>query len=234
MRPRIWYSCARPKRSAWLTIIVLARGMSRPDSMMVVRAQHVEAPVDEVHHHLLQLALAHLPVRHGHLGLGHQLRDLLRPLGQVLHPVVHEEHLPAARQLLADGLAQQLGSQRHTKVRMASRSAGGVAMMEISRRPLMAICSVRGMGVAVSVSTSTCERSSFSRSLWVTPKRCSSSITSSPRSLKRTSLRQQPVRADDHVELALGQRRHRLLLLLLAAEAGQRRRPAPGSRASAR
>ncbi len=52
----------------------------------------------------------------------------------------------------------------------------------------MAICNVRGMGVAVSVSTSTCVRSSFNRSLWVTPKRCSSSMTTSPRSLKRTSL----------------------------------------------
>ena len=78
-------------------------------------------------------------------------------------------------------------SHRQTKVRMARRSAGGVAMIEISRSPPIAICSVRGIGVAVSVSTSTCVRSSFSRSLCVTPKRCSSSTISSPRSLKRTS-----------------------------------------------
>ena len=43
--------------------------------------------------------------------------------------------------------------------------------------------SVRGMGVAERVSTSTWRLISFSRSLWVTPKRCSSSITSRPRSL---------------------------------------------------
>ena len=52
---------------------------------------------------------------------------------------------------------------------------------------MSAISSVRGIGVAVIVSTSTCARSCFSRSLWETPKRCSSSTTSSPRSLNRTS-----------------------------------------------
>ncbi len=79
------------------------------------------------------------------------------------------------------------GSKRQTKVRIARRSAGGVAMIEISRRPPIAICSVRGIGVAVSVSTSTWVRSSLRRSLCATPKRCSSSMTTRPRSLKRTS-----------------------------------------------
>ena len=41
------------------------------------------------------------------------------------------------------------------KVRTASRSTGGVAMMLISRTPVSASCSVRGIGVAVSVSTCT-------------------------------------------------------------------------------
>ncbi|MNY60462.1 hypothetical protein D3C86_1970150 [compost metagenome] len=41
---------------------------------------------------------------------------------------------------------------------------------------------VRGMGVAVSVSTSTSARSAFICSLWRTPKRCSSSMISRPRS----------------------------------------------------
>jgi len=43
------------------------------------------------------------------------------------------------------------------------------------------------MGVAVSVSTSTLSFSVFRRSLWRTPKRCSSSTMSSPRSLNFTS-----------------------------------------------
>ena len=55
-----------------------------------------------------------------------------------------------------------------------------------SRSPPSAMLSVRGIGVAVSVRTSTSARSDFSRSLSRTPKRCSSSMISSPRSLKRT------------------------------------------------
>ena len=67
------------------------------------------------------------------------------------------------------------------------RSSGGVLMVEMSRTPVSAMYSVRGMGVAVRVSTSTSVRSFFSVSLCVTPKRCSSSMISSPRSLKLTS-----------------------------------------------
>ena len=52
----------------------------------------------------------------------------------------------------------------------------------------MDMCSVRGMGVAVSVSTSTVRLSFLMASLWATPKRCSSSTTRRPRSLKFTSL----------------------------------------------
>ena len=49
------------------------------------------------------------------------------------------------------------------------------------------MCSVRGMGVAVSVSTSTVVRSVFSRSLTSTPNRCSSSMITSPRLQNFTS-----------------------------------------------
>src|SRR5437667_59306 len=78
-------------------------------------------------------------------------------------------------------------SNFETEVRMARRSTGGVPMIERSRIPIIDMCSVRGIGVAVSVSTSTSLRSFFSCSLCFTPKRCSSSITTSPRSLKETS-----------------------------------------------
>ena len=56
-------------------------------------------------------------------------------------------------------------------------------MADMSRMPERAMFSVRGMGVADRVSTSTCLDISLSRSLWVTPKRCSSSMTSRPRFL---------------------------------------------------
>ncbi len=60
---------------------------------------------------------------------------------------------------------------------------GGEAMIERSRTPVSASCRVRGIGVALSVSTWTSARSAFKRSLWETPKCCSSSTTTRPRSL---------------------------------------------------
>ena len=67
------------------------------------------------------------------------------------------------------------------------RSSGGVSIVDMSRMPVSAISSVRGIGVAVMVSTSTCARIFFSRSLCATPNRCSSSTITSPRSLNVTS-----------------------------------------------
>ena len=76
---------------------------------------------------------------------------------------------------------------RVTKVLIASRFCGAVAITEKSRRPSSDIASVRGIGVAVSVSTSTSARSAFSASFWRTPKRCSSSMMTRPRRLNFTS-----------------------------------------------
>ena len=67
------------------------------------------------------------------------------------------------------------------------RSLGGVSITLMSRKPSSDMCKVRGMGVADMVSTSTSLRSCFSRSLWRTPKRCSSSTMTSPRSLNLRS-----------------------------------------------
>ncbi len=53
--------------------------------------------------------------------------------------------------------------------------------------PVSAISSVRGIGLAVSVSTSTPSAMRFTASLCVTPKRCSSSTTRRPSSLNCTS-----------------------------------------------
>ena len=204
--------------------------------MMVVQHQDVELAVDEVDHHLLELALAAS-------GRGRRRRASPRArCSRMLAPPTSSMVLdrgcarrtPARRAPARARSPRAAGrrSQRQTKVRIARRSAGGVAMIEISRSPPIAMCSVRGIGVAVSVSTSTCVRSSLSRSLCVTPKRCSSSMTSRPRSLKRTSARQQAVRADDDVDLALGQRprRSRVCSALLRKRDSDAD-AAPGSRA---
>ena len=58
------------------------------------------------------------------------------------------------------------------------------------------------MGVAESVSTSTSCFICLSRSLCLTPKRCSSSTTNRPKSLKKHIFLQQPVRPDNYVNLA--------------------------------
>ena len=52
--------------------------------------------------------------------------------------------------------------------------------------PAKAISRVRGIGLALKVKTSTPTERDLIASLWVTPKRCSSSTTSRPRSLKTT------------------------------------------------
>ena len=73
-----------------------------------------------------------------------------------------------------------------TKVSTGCRSSGAVANVEVSRIPVSDISSVRGIGVALMASTSTLVRICLSFSLCSTPKRCSSSITTSPRSLNFT------------------------------------------------
>src|SRR5213082_1636595 len=62
-----------------------------------------------------------------------------------------------------------------------------VGLRDMSRKPTRDICSVRGIGVAESASASTFLRISFNLSLCATPKRCSSSTTSRPRSANFTS-----------------------------------------------
>ncbi len=74
-----------------------------------------------------------------------------------------------------------------TTVLIESRSFGAVSITDISRSPSSDMCSVLGIGVALMVRTSTLCRSCFKRSLCRTPKRCSSSTISNPRSLNTTS-----------------------------------------------
>ena len=74
-----------------------------------------------------------------------------------------------------------------TMVWIARRSRGGVSITDMSRMPDSPIWSVRGIGVADSVRQSTLVLSCFSFSLAATPKRCSSSTISRPRSRKTTS-----------------------------------------------
>ena len=60
-------------------------------------------------------------------------------------------------------------------------------MTLMSRSPASDICRVRGIGVALIEMTSTLSRIWRSSSFCLTPKRCSSSTISRPRSFARTS-----------------------------------------------
>ena len=77
--------------------------------------------------------------------------------------------------------------------------------------------SVRGIGVAVMVRTSTSAQF-LSRSFWRTPKRCSSSEDDKPEAFETDVLLQQAVGANDDVHRALSQFLNHVLLLALAAE----------------
>ena len=101
-----------------------------------------------------------------HPRLGHDPLQLVGDQLDVVHAVVDEVDLPAAVQLAQDRVAdQRRRPSGRPRVSMASRSSGGVSRFEMSRMPSSDRCSVRGIGVAVSVSTSTVARSVFSRSL---------------------------------------------------------------------
>ena len=112
-------------------------------------------------------------------------------------------------------------SQRQTKVRIASRSAGGVAMIEISRRPAhrhlqRARDRRRGQRQHVDL------RAQLLEPLLVADAEALLLVDDQQAEVLEPHVaRQQPVRADDDVELPVGQRRHRLLLLGLGAEARQ-------------
>ena len=202
-------------------MMVLHSGMSRPFSMMVVATRMSDSWRMKASITRSSSLFAHLAVADDDARLGHHLADLGGDLVDGLHAVVDEVDLAAALQFLLDGRADQLLVECATTVWIARRSLGGVSITLMSRRPSSDMCSVRGIGVADMVSTSTSLRSCFSRSLWRTPKRCSSSTITRPEVAELDVLREQAMRADDDVDLARLELRQRFLLLLRSAEAAE-------------
>ena len=190
--------------SARSTISVFACGMSSPDSMMVVEQSTSWSPRRNSSMTCLELPVAHLPVRDADPHLGHEAAQLLGRLVDRLDAVVQEERLPATVVLAPIACATSSSSHSPTCVRIGLRSAGGVAITEMSRRPASDMCSVRGIGVADSESTSTSRRSARRSSFWATPKRCSSSTITSPSVFGHDVAREHAVGADQDVDLALG------------------------------
>ena len=120
----------------------------------------------------------------------HRRAHAAQPLGRLvdrLDPVVQEERLAAAGVLALERARTSSSSYSPTYVFTGRRPSGGVSITLMSRTPASDICSVRGIGVALIEITSTRSFSWRSSSFCLTPKRCSSSTISSPRSFARTS-----------------------------------------------
>jgi hypothetical protein len=114
--------------------------------------QHVEALPVEVEHHALQLAL-------GHLAVGDARCAPRAPVPVRAHAARWcrprcAGSTPGRRACSSRWKASRIMRvvPGTTKVCTARRCAGGVAMIERSRSPAIAMLSVRGIGVAVSVS----------------------------------------------------------------------------------
>ena len=113
------------------------------------RDEHVGVAAQEGVHPLLELLLAHLPVRDEEAQPGAELLQLLRALLDRLDAVVEEERLALALGLALERELDELlvvladgGADRR-------RPSGGVSMIEMSRMPASERWSVRGIGVAL-------------------------------------------------------------------------------------
>ena len=71
------------------------------------RDEHVDLAAHEAVHDVLELALAHLPVRDGDARARHDAANVIGVRDDRLDAVVDEEHLPAAIELARDPLVDQ-------------------------------------------------------------------------------------------------------------------------------
>ena len=86
---------------------MFAFGTSSPDSTIIVGDEHVDVAVDELVHHVLEIALAHLSVPDGDARARNDARNAVRDGLDGLDAIVHEEHLSAAIELARDALLDQ-------------------------------------------------------------------------------------------------------------------------------
>ena len=121
----------------------------------------------------------------------------------VVDPVVHEKDLPVAVRISRRmALRISSASKRQMRVSIACRSRGGVVRLEISRMPSSDMCSVRGIGVAVIVSTSTVAPQPLEHLLVLDAEPLLLVDDRQAEVLEAHVLLHQPMRADDDVHLA--------------------------------
>ena len=185
------------------------------------RDEHVGVAGEEREHPLLELALRHLAVGDEEAQLRAELPRAARPLPRSSRRGCAGRRTgPRARARARARAWTSSSSYSPTCVRIGRRPSGGVSMTLMSRSPASDMCSVRGIGVADSESTSTSRRSWRSSSFCATPKRCSSSTITSPRFFGDDVAREHAVRADEDVDLPRGEVREHPLHVGGLAEAG--------------
>ena len=183
------------------------------------RQQDVGLLRDEVHHHALQLVVVHLPVPDRHFRFGHEPRDQVPHRVDRLDAVVDEEHLPAALELRANRALDhrrvelhdlRLDRQPVARRRLDHRHVANADQRHVQRPrnrrrrhrqhvdllpELLDLLLVRDAEALLFVDDEQAEVA------------------------EDDVLRQQPVRADDDVDLPGGEIGQRLLLFLLCPEA---------------
>ena len=181
--------------------------------------EHVVLAVDEVGHHLFQLALLHLAVRHGDLRLRHELRQVVVDAADRLDPVVQEEDLPAARQLpfdrLLDGGAVELADEGADRAAVHRRRADDG---EVAHAHHGHVQGARDGGRREGDHVDQLAQL-LQLLLVLDPETLLLVDHHQPQILERHVLREQPVGADQHVDLALARARKDLLRLLGGLEA---------------
>jgi hypothetical protein len=143
---------------------------------------------DKARHHPFQLQLGHLAMADGNGSLGHEVAELGGDRIDRLHAIVQVKDLSAALELACDGLLDELGIVgAHEGLDRQAVGRWGLDDAEVAG-PHEREVEGTGNGVALMESTSTSVLNCLRRSLWRTPKRCSSSMTRRPRLAKRISL----------------------------------------------
>ena len=127
----------------------------------------------------------------------------------VVDAVVDEINLPVAVEFAQDGVADQLlvpaDDARLDRQAVRRRRFQVADVADAQQRQVQRPRDRRGRHA--SARGPSC-RSFLSRSLCSTPKRCSSSMMTRPRSLNCTSVRHEPMRADNDVDFACGNSLH--------------------------
>ena len=201
-------AATRPSVSARSMISVFACGMSMPDSMIVVETSTSASPrrnacifSSSSFSRICPCATRKREIR------AELLQLLARPPRSSRRGCADRTPGPSRSCSRSSASLTCSSSYSPTVVRIGRRPSGGVSMIEMSRIPASDMCSVRGIGVALSVRTSTSSRSDFKQLLLRDAEALLLVEDDEPELLRDHVAAQHAVRADEDVDLALARSR---------------------------